>query len=56
MTFKAKTAKSTVIPLLTLGVQSVKSVSHCKYWGSFYLLSFQMTKTFRDNCNINIMH
>jgi len=31
MTFKAKTAKSTVIPLLTLGVQRVKYVSHYKY-------------------------
>jgi len=31
MTFKAKTAKSTVIPLLTLGVQRVKSVPHYKY-------------------------
>jgi len=31
MTFKAKTENSTVIPLLTLGVQRVKSVSHYKY-------------------------
>jgi len=31
MTFKAKTPKSTVIPLLTLGVQRVTSVSHYKY-------------------------
>jgi len=30
MTFKAKAPKSTVIPLLTLGVQRVKSVSHYK--------------------------
>jgi len=56
MTFKANTAKSTVARLLTLGIQSVKSVSDHKYWGSFYISSFQMTKTFRDNCNINIMH
>jgi len=33
MTFKAKTTKSTVIPLLTLGVKSVKYVSHYKYLG-----------------------
>ena len=32
MTFKTKSAKSTVIPLLTLGGQSVKSVN-CKYLG-----------------------
>jgi len=30
MTFKAKMAKSTVIPLLTLGVQRAKYVSHYK--------------------------
>jgi len=30
MTFKAKTANSTVIPLLTLRVQRVKYVSHYK--------------------------
>ena len=33
MTFKAKSAKSTVIPLLKLSVQRVKSVSHYKYLG-----------------------
>jgi len=33
MTFKAKSAKSTVIPLLKLGVQRVKSVSHYKDLG-----------------------
>jgi len=33
VTFKAKRAKSTVIPLLTLGGQSVKSVTHYKYLG-----------------------
>ena len=33
MTFKTKSAKSTVIPLLTLGGQSVKSANHCKYLG-----------------------
>jgi len=32
-TFKTKSAKSTVTPLLTLGGQSVKSVNHCKYLG-----------------------
>jgi len=30
---KAKTVKSAVIPLLTLGVLTVKSVSHYKYLG-----------------------
>jgi len=33
MTFKAKSAKSTVIPLLTLDGQNVKSVNHYKYLG-----------------------
>jgi len=33
MSFKAKTAKSTVILLLTLGVQRLKSVSHYKDLG-----------------------
>jgi len=33
MTFKTKSAKSTVIPLLTLGRQNVKSVNHYKYLG-----------------------
>jgi len=33
MTFKTKSAKSTVIPLLTLGGQSVKSVTHHKFLG-----------------------
>jgi len=33
VTFKAKTAKSTVIPLLTLGVLTVKYVLHYKYLG-----------------------
>jgi len=31
MTFKAKTTKSTVIPLLTVGVQRAKYISHYKY-------------------------
>ena len=31
MTFKARSTKSTVTPLLTLGDQDVKSVNHCKY-------------------------
>ena len=33
MTFKAKSAESTVTPLLTLGGQNVKSVNHCKNLG-----------------------
>jgi len=39
MTFKAKSAKKTVILLLTLGGQSVKSVSHHKYLGIVLLRS-----------------
>jgi len=31
MAFKAKSVKNTVIPLLTLGVLTVKFVSHYKY-------------------------
>jgi len=31
MTFKAKTAKSAVTPLLTQGIQRVKSVAHYKF-------------------------
>jgi len=33
MTFKAKSAKSTVTPLLTLGGLNVKPINHCKYLG-----------------------
>jgi len=33
MMFKAKSAKSTITPLLTLGGQNVKSVNHYKYLG-----------------------
>jgi len=33
MTFKAKSAKSTLTPLLTLGGQYVKAVNHYKYLG-----------------------
>jgi len=33
MTFKAKSAKSTLTPLLTLGCQNVKSVNQYKYLG-----------------------
>jgi len=32
MMFKSKSTKSTIIPLLTLGGQSVKSVTHYKYF------------------------
>jgi len=55
MTFKAKSAKSTVTPLLTLGGHNVKSVDQYKYLGLYWILSSQMTKTFRDNCDINIV-
>jgi len=33
MTFQAKSAKSTVTPLLTMGGQNVRSVNHYKYLG-----------------------
>jgi len=56
MMYKAKTAKSTVIPLLTLGVLTVKSISHYRYFGIVLDKSFQLTKTFRDNYDSNILH
>jgi len=37
MMFKAKSAKSTVIPLLPLGGQIVKSVDHNKYLGLYWI-------------------
>jgi len=40
MMFKAKTAKSMVIPLLTLGVLTVKFVSHHKYLGIVLHIEF----------------
>jgi len=55
MTFKAKSAKSTATPLLKLGGQYVKSVDQYKYLGLYWILSSQMTKTFRDNCDIYIV-
>jgi len=55
MTFKAKSAKSTATPVLKLGGQYVKSVDQYKYLEICWILSSQMTKTFRDNCDINIV-
>jgi len=55
MMFKAKSAKSTLTPLLSLGGQYVKSVNQYKYRGFYWILSFQMTNTFTDNCDINIV-
>ena len=55
MTFKAKSAKSEATPLLKLGGQYVKSVDQYKIWGLYWIQSSQMTKTFRDNCDINIV-
>ena len=52
MTFKAKSAKSTATPVLKLGGQYVTNTN---IWGFYWILSSQMTKTFRDNCNINIV-
>ena len=55
MTFKAKSAKSTITPLLKLGGQYVKSVDQYNYLGLYWIVSSQMTKTLRDNCDINIV-
>jgi len=55
MTFKAKSARSTATPVLKLGGQYVNSVDQYKYLGFYWILSFQMTKTFRDDCDINIV-
>ena len=55
MTLKPKSAKSTATPLLKLGGQYEKSVDQYKYPGLYWILSSQMTKTFRDNCDINIV-
>jgi len=52
MTFKAKTAKSAVIPIAV--ARYTKSKICCplqNFMGLYEILSFQMTKTFRDNCN-----
>ena len=54
LTFKAKSAKSTATPLLKLGGQNVK-LTNTNIWGLYWILSYQMTKTFRDNCDINIV-
>jgi len=50
MTFKAKSAKSTATPVLKLGGQYVNYVDQFDW-----ILSSQMTKTFRDNCDIYIV-
>ena len=55
MTSKAKTAKSTVIQLLALGVLRVTYVSYYKYLGILLDIELSDDKTFRDNCDINIM-
>jgi len=44
MTFKTKTAKSTVIPLLILGVLTVKYVSHYKYLGIVFETKLSIDK------------
>jgi len=49
MTFKTKSAKRTVILLLTLGGQGVISVTHYKYLGILLDTELLMTTTFRDN-------
>ena len=54
VTFKAKTAKSTVTPLLTLCGQTVKSVNHYKYLGIVLYTELSDDKD-RDNCDINIV-
>ena len=49
-----KSAKSTVIPLLTLGGQSLKSVNHYKYLGIVLDTELSNDKDIRDNCDISI--
>jgi len=55
--FKAKSAKSTATPLLTLGGQNVKSVDQYKYLLIVLdsLPSSQISKTFRGNYDFNIV-
>jgi len=54
MTFKAKSAKNVVTPLLTLAGHNVKSVKHYKYLG--IVLDTELSdKDIRDNCEINIV-
>ena len=38
-----------------LGGQNVKSLNHYNIWRLCWIVSSQMTKTFRDNCDINIV-
>ena len=55
MTFKAKSEKSTATPILKLGGQYVKSVDQYKYLGIVLDTELSDDKTFRDNCDINIV-
>jgi len=56
MTFKAKSAKSTVTPLLTHWWQKSKiMLINTNIWELYWILSSQMTKTFRDNCDKNVV-
>ena len=55
MTFKAMSAKSTATPVLKLGGQYVKSVDQYKYLGILLDTELSDDKTFRDNCDINIV-
>jgi len=55
MTIKAKNTKSTATPLLKLGGQYVKSVDQHKYQGIILDTELSDDKTFRDNCDINIV-
>ena len=44
ITFETKTTESTLIPLLTLAVERVKYVSHCKYLGIVLDIEFSEDK------------
>ena len=55
MTFKAKSAKRTVIPLLTHGWKIQNLFTNTNIWELYWILSSQMTKTFKDNCDKNIV-
>ena len=56
MTFKAKSAKCTVIPVLKLGGQYVKAVDQYKYLGILLDTELSDDKDIQRNCDINIVH
>ena len=55
MTFKAMSAKSTITPWLTRHVDGKNLLTNTNIWELYWILNSQMTKTFRDNCDKNIV-